>query len=114
MLAAASNAIVVAFSTKVTDTARRAAEAEKVDVRQYDIIYKLTDDISAALRGMLEPAGRDRRGSGRGSEDLPGRQGGGHRRLLRHRRAHRPRAATLESGAAARSSPRTGSSRCAV
>ena len=55
MLAAASNAIVVAFSTKVTDTARRAAEAEKVDVRQYDIIYKLTDDISAALRGMLEP-----------------------------------------------------------
>ncbi len=55
MLAAASNAIVVAFSTKITDTARRAAEAEKVDVRQYDIIYKLTDDISAALRGMLEP-----------------------------------------------------------
>jgi translation initiation factor IF-2 len=55
MLAAASDAIVVAFSTKVTDTARRAAEAEKVDVRQYDIIYKLTDDISAALRGLLEP-----------------------------------------------------------
>ena len=55
MLAAASNAIVVGFNTKVTDTARRAAEAEKVDVRLYDIIYKLTDDISAALRGMLEP-----------------------------------------------------------
>ena len=55
MLAAASNAIVVAFNTKVTDTARRAAETEKVDVRQYDIIYKLTDDISAALAGMLEP-----------------------------------------------------------
>jgi translation initiation factor IF-2 len=55
MLAAASNAIVVGFNTKVTDTARRAAEAEKVDVRQYDIIYKLTDDISAALRGLLEP-----------------------------------------------------------
>jgi len=55
MLAAASDAIVVAFNTKVTDTARRAAESEKVDVRLYDIIYKLTDDISAALRGMLEP-----------------------------------------------------------
>jgi translation initiation factor IF-2 len=55
MLAAASDAIVVAFNTKVTDTARRAAESEKVDVRNYDIIYKLTDDISAALRGMLEP-----------------------------------------------------------
>ena len=55
MLAAASDAIVVAFSTKVTETARRAAETEKVDVRSYDIIYKLTDDISAALRGLLEP-----------------------------------------------------------
>ena len=55
MLASASNAIVVGFNTKVTDTARRASESEKVDVRLYDIIYKLTDDISAALRGMLEP-----------------------------------------------------------
>ena len=55
MLASASNAIVIGFNTKVTDTARRAAETEKVDVRQYDIIYKLTDDISAALAGMLEP-----------------------------------------------------------
>jgi len=55
MLAAASNAIVVGFNTKVTETARRSAESEKVDVRQYDIIYKLTDDISAALRGLLEP-----------------------------------------------------------
>jgi translation initiation factor IF-2 len=55
MLASASNAIVVGFNTEVTETARRASETEKVDVRLYDIIYKLTDDISAALRGMLEP-----------------------------------------------------------
>ena len=55
LLASASNAIVVAFNTGITDTARRAAEAEGVDVRQYDIIYKLTDDIDAALKGMLEP-----------------------------------------------------------
>jgi translation initiation factor IF-2 len=55
MLAAASNAIVVGFNTKITDTARRAAEAEGVDVRLYDIIYKLTDDIGAALKGLLEP-----------------------------------------------------------
>jgi translation initiation factor IF-2 len=55
MLAAASNAIVVGFSTSITDTARRAAEAEGVDVRLYDIIYKLTDDIGAALKGLLEP-----------------------------------------------------------
>jgi translation initiation factor IF-2 len=55
MLAAASNAIVVGFNTAITDTARRAAEAEGVDVRLYDIIYKLTDDIDAALKGLLEP-----------------------------------------------------------
>ncbi len=55
MLAAASNAIVVGFNTKITETARRAAETEGVDVRLYDIIYKLTDDIEAALKGLLEP-----------------------------------------------------------
>ncbi len=55
MLATASNAIVVGFSTGITETARRAAEAEGVDVRLYDIIYKLTDDIDAALKGLLEP-----------------------------------------------------------
>jgi translation initiation factor IF-2 len=55
MLAAASNAIVVGFNTRITETARRAAEAEGVDVRLYDIIYKLTDDIDAALKGLLEP-----------------------------------------------------------
>jgi translation initiation factor IF-2 len=55
MLATASNAIVVGFSTSITETARRAAEAEGVDVRLYDIIYKLTDDIDAALKGLLEP-----------------------------------------------------------
>ena len=55
MLATASDAIVVGFNTKITDTARRAAEAEGVDVRTYDIIYKLTDDIDAALKGLLEP-----------------------------------------------------------
>jgi translation initiation factor IF-2 len=55
LLASASNAIVVGFNTTISDTARRAAEAEKVDVRLYDIIYQLTDDIEKALTGMLEP-----------------------------------------------------------
>ncbi len=55
LLATASNAIVVGFNTAITDTARRAAEDAGVDVRLYDIIYKLTDDIDAALKGMLEP-----------------------------------------------------------
>ena len=55
MLASASDAIIVGFNTKITETARRAAESEGVDVRLYDIIYKLTDDIYAALQGLLEP-----------------------------------------------------------
>jgi translation initiation factor IF-2 len=55
MLASASDAIIVGFNTNITETARRAADAEGVDVRLYDIIYKLTDDISAALQGLLEP-----------------------------------------------------------
>jgi translation initiation factor IF-2 len=55
LLASASDAIVVGFSTAVTPTARRTAEAEGVDIRLYDIIYKLTDDLDAALKGLLEP-----------------------------------------------------------
>ena len=55
LLAAASNAIVIGFNSKVTDTARRAAENAGVDIRLYDIIYQLTDDVDAALKGLLEP-----------------------------------------------------------
>jgi len=55
LLASASDAIVVGFNTRLADTARRTAETEGVDVRLYDIIYKLTDDIEAALKGLLEP-----------------------------------------------------------
>jgi translation initiation factor IF-2 len=55
LLASASNAIVVGFNTAISDTARRAADAERVDVRMYDIIYQLTDDIEKALSGLLEP-----------------------------------------------------------
>jgi translation initiation factor IF-2 len=55
LLGSASNAIVVGFNTKVDPQARRTAEAEGVDVRLYDIIYQLTDEMSAALNGLLEP-----------------------------------------------------------
>jgi translation initiation factor IF-2 len=40
---------------RIAGTAKRAAEAEGVEVRLYDIIYKLTEDLEAALAGMLEP-----------------------------------------------------------
>jgi translation initiation factor IF-2 len=55
LLASASDAVVVGFNTRLDPTARRTAEAERVEVRLYDIIYQLADDMEAALRGMLEP-----------------------------------------------------------
>jgi translation initiation factor IF-2 len=55
LLASASDAIVVGFNTKLDPQARRTAEAEGVDVRLYDIIYRLTEEMQAALTGMLEP-----------------------------------------------------------
>lgn len=59
MLAMASKALILAFNTSIDPAARRSAEAEGVDIRQYDIIYKLIDDISKALHGMLEPKERE-------------------------------------------------------
>lgn len=54
-LAAASNAVIIAFNVKVDSAAQRLAQNEGVDIRSYDVIYKLSDDIEAALKGMLEP-----------------------------------------------------------
>jgi translation initiation factor IF-2 len=54
-LAAASKAIIIAFNVKVDAAAQRSAQNAGVDIRPYDIIYKLLDDIDAALKGMLEP-----------------------------------------------------------
>lgn len=55
MLASASKAIVIGFSVQADPAARRLAEAEGVSIRIYDIIYRLTEDIEKALKGMLEP-----------------------------------------------------------
>lgn len=55
MLAAASSAIVVGFNVQADAAARRLAEAEGVSIRLYDIIYRLTEDIEKAMKGLLEP-----------------------------------------------------------
>ncbi len=55
MLATASRAIVIGFSTKVEPGARKLAEAEKIDIRQYDIIYRLVEDVQRALSGLVAP-----------------------------------------------------------
>ena len=55
LLASASEAVVIGFNTKPDPGAQRAIDAAGVDVRLYDVIYKLTDDVGAALQGMLAP-----------------------------------------------------------
>lgn len=54
-LAAASDAVIIGFNTTLATGARQAADREGVDVREYNIIYKLLDDIQAAMEGLLEP-----------------------------------------------------------
>ncbi len=58
MLAAASEAIVIGFNVTPDQAAKRSADAERVDVRLYDVIYRLTEDIEKALKGMLVPEKR--------------------------------------------------------
>ncbi len=55
MLAAASNAIVLGFNVNAENPARKLAEAEHVSIRTYEIIYRLTEDVEKAVKGMLEP-----------------------------------------------------------
>ncbi len=54
-LAAASNATILGFNVRPNRKAREMAEAEQVEVRNYEIIYKLLEDIEAAMLGMLAP-----------------------------------------------------------
>jgi len=60
MLASASDAIVVGFNVRTNPKAQSLAEQEQVDVRFYDIIYNLLNEIQAAMEGMLEPVVQER------------------------------------------------------
>jgi translation initiation factor IF-2 len=55
MLAKASDAIVVGFHVRPDPAARRAAEGQGVDLRSYQIIYELTDEVRQAMAGLLPP-----------------------------------------------------------
>ncbi len=55
MLASASNAIVIGFNVKPTSQARDAAKREGVDIKFYNVIYQLIDDVKKAMAGLLEP-----------------------------------------------------------
>jgi len=55
MLASASEAIVIGFNVKPTSQAKDLAKREGVDVRFYDVIYQVLDDVKKAMAGLLEP-----------------------------------------------------------
>jgi translation initiation factor IF-2 len=55
MLAIASKGIIIAFNTGTEGGAERIAATEKVDIRHYNVIYNIVEDVDKALKGMLEP-----------------------------------------------------------
>jgi translation initiation factor IF-2 len=55
MLAAASDAVIIGFNVRPLADARRAAEREGVEIRTYSVIYKVTEELRAAMEGMLAP-----------------------------------------------------------
>ena len=59
MLASASEAIIIGFAVATETSAERLADRMGVEIRRYDIIYQLIDDIERALHGMLEPVYTD-------------------------------------------------------
>ncbi len=59
LLASASQAIIIGFNIRPTAKIKDVAEQENVDIRYYDIIYKLSDDIKSAMQGMLAPVQRE-------------------------------------------------------
>jgi translation initiation factor IF-2 len=58
-LANASDAIIIGFNVVPDDKARAMAEKTGVQIRRYDVIYKITDDLKLALEGMLKPEERE-------------------------------------------------------
>jgi translation initiation factor IF-2 len=54
-LAAASGAVIIGFNTSLASGARALADTSGVDIREYDIIYNLLDDIQGAMEGLLDP-----------------------------------------------------------
>jgi translation initiation factor IF-2 len=55
VLAEASEAIIIGFNVVPDERVRQVADSKKVDIRLYSIIYRITEDLKAAMLGMLEP-----------------------------------------------------------
>ncbi|MCC7106359.1 MAG: translation initiation factor IF-2 [Chloroflexi bacterium] len=59
LLAVASKAIIIGFNVRIEPGARRAADAQGIDVRFYDVIYRLVEDVEQALQGLAGPKMRE-------------------------------------------------------
>ena len=59
LLAIASSAIIIGFNSQPEPGARVLAGQEEIDIRHYDVIYRLIDDVGSALQGLLTPVSRD-------------------------------------------------------
>jgi translation initiation factor IF-2 len=60
MLASASNAIIIGFNVRPENMAKSVADAEKVDMRLYRIIYNAIEDITTAMKGLLDPVFKEK------------------------------------------------------
>lgn len=58
-LAVASNGIIIGFNVRPDPAAKRAADADNVDIRFYDVIYHLTEEVEKAMKGLLDPVKRE-------------------------------------------------------
>jgi translation initiation factor IF-2 len=58
-LADASDAVIIAFNVVPDDRARSMADERKVQIRRYDVIYKISDELKRSLEGMLKPEERE-------------------------------------------------------
>ncbi|CAN5334093.1 translation initiation factor IF-2 [soil metagenome] len=58
-LAVASRGIIIGFNVRPDPAAKRAADADNVDIRFYNVIYNLTDEVEAAMKGLLDPEKRE-------------------------------------------------------
>ena len=91
MLAAASDAIIIGFNVRPLSEARRAAEDEGVEIRTYSVIYKVTEELRAAMEGMLEPEEVEERiGEAEVKQIFRASRGRQHRRLPSSPRARSP------------------------
>ena len=55
LLASASDAIVIGFQVRPMPSARKLAESEEIEIKQYSVIYKAIDEIKSAMEGLLDP-----------------------------------------------------------